>query len=122
MITREELRACRYVIANYTVCHRKLVGGLLLQDALSPIGNTASRRCPSLLGVISKLAWSPALRLETVEKSLSLEQRNAIAEAMFDWTQWTMRHGLGPGIMTALKLGQKEQILEAIEQDLTEDA
>jgi hypothetical protein len=31
-----------------------------------------------------------------------------------------MRHGLGPGIMTALKNGQKEQVLEAIERDLAE--
>lgn len=58
--------------------------------------------------------------LHDVESLLTRSQQQVLAEACYDWTAWTMRHGLGPGIMTALKNGQKEQVLEAIERDLAQ--
>ena len=119
-MTVEELKTGRTTIDDL---HAATFGGLLISsDYWGPIAMLAITREPTLRGRLEHLArqskgvYTPVLC--EIEGMLSLNQRNAIAHATFDWCEWTMYHGLGPGIMTALQNGQKDEVLAAIDNDL----
>ncbi len=126
MITREELKIGKGAVLNWSSRLPDRHGGLIRGQIFSPIAALANLRlCLEQQGglepYVTAMLGDDAITLRECESAMPLTHRNAIAEALFDWTAWTMRHGLGPGIMTALKNGQKEQILEAIERDLAVD-
>jgi hypothetical protein len=125
MITTEELRLGKITVQLWRLEDREKYGGLVAGVRYTPIAETANWRLArqgfsGLAPYVSKMPGNETLTLRECENAMPLTARNAIASALYDWTAWTMRHGLGPGIMTALKNGQKEQVLEAIERDLAE--
>lgn len=121
-ISRAELIRAKSSAANWSERDSDLLGGLVSGSWWTPIASVAKYRDERLSQKLEELFNVRPIglmpTLHEVENLLTRAERHLIAEVLFDWTAWTMRHGLGPGIMTALKNGQREQVLEAIEKDL----
>lgn len=125
MITADELGFGKVAVARWRPEYPERYGELVVGESFSPVAEIANLRLrrsvsSGLAPYVARMPGDHAITLQECESAMPLVARNAIASALFDWTAWTMRHGLGPGIMTALKSGQKEQVLEAIERDLAE--
>ena len=125
MITTEELRLGKITVQLWRLEDREKYGGLVAGVRYTPIAELANwrlvrQRSSGLAPYVTKISGDETFTLRECENAMPLIARNAIAAALYDWTAWTMARGLGNGIMTALKNGQKEQVLEAIERDLAE--
>ena len=125
MITVEELGLGKIAVQHWRPEYSERCGGLVAGERYTPIAELANWRLArqgssGLASYVSKMPGNETFTLRECENAMPLIARNAIASALYDWTAWTMARGLGNGIMTALKNGQKEQDLEAIERDLAE--
>jgi hypothetical protein len=125
MITTEELGLGKIAVQYWQPEYPERYGGLVAGERYTPIAELANwrlvrQRFSGLAPYVTLTPGRETFTLREYENAMPLVARNAIASALYDWTAWTMRHGLGNGIMTALKNGQKEQVLEAIERDLAE--
>ena len=125
MITVEELGLGKIAVQHWRPEYPERYGGLVAGKRYTPIAELANwrlvrQRFSGLAPYVTLMPGRETFTLRECEYAMPLVARNAIASALYDWTAWTMARGLGNGIMTALKNGQKEQVLEAIERDLAE--